>query len=508
MSSRVENPAAQLEIHSQLAEISPWPMMILDSRCLLVSSNSSCRKLLHSSISLNPGTPFEQLIREKDRSRIQDWFENLIAEGNPQERESKAEVSIPPGSLKSIRCRLHSPISRWRKIKLTAKQFVDADQCYFLICLDDARHRIKNKKAINKQRRLMLSLLDNTGAVAYAKDLRGQYLYINSLFEELFHVDRLSVKTMTDYDIFTDDVARIFQKNDLNIVQSGEMQRTQEVVPHDDGLHTYISVKFPLTDSNGEIFGIGGISTDITEQLHNQQELQAAQAVQRLLYPDKSPSFAGYDMAGSVLPAESVSGDYYDYITVAPGRVVVAVGDVSGHGLGPALEMVEVRSYLRAILRTEVRLDVAMECLNEFLYHDLRECAFVTLFLAEINFQTHSFHYVGAGHRADFLKANGDRICLPSTGLMLGVDERVNFQFSPQFVFEPGDQLILSTDGICETMTPEKELFGREGMIEFVEAHRSEPASEIVERLLNTCQQLNGLETQADDMTAVLVKRI
>ncbi len=503
----MENPAAQLETYSRVAEISPWPVMILNSQGQLRSSNSSCRKLFHSSIPLNAGTPLTDLIRKKDQSKIHNWFESFVAESHRDEVEDNATTPSTSVIPNSIRCRLHSPTTRFRKIKLFAQRFMDSDQCYVMLCLDDTGHRIKKRQAIHKQQQLMLSLLDNTGAVAYAKNLRGQYLYINSLFEELFHVNRQAVKSMTDYDIFNAAAASAFQENDLKIIQNGEMQRSQEVVPHDDGLHTYISAKFPLYDANGDIFGIGGISTDITEQLHNQQELQAAQAVQRLLYPDEAPSFSGYDIAGSSLPAESVSGDYYDYITVAPNRVVVAVGDVSGHGLGPALEMVEVRSYLRAILRTEVRLDVAMECLNEFLFHDLRECAFVTLFLAEINFQTHSFSYVGAGHRADFLKANGDRVSLPSTGLMLGVEERVTFVCSPQFAFEQGDELILSTDGICETMTPEKELFGREGMLKFVESHRTESASEIVNNLLTTCQEMNGLETQSDDMTAVLVKR-
>lgn len=357
-----------------------------------------------------------------------------------------------------------------------------------------------------KRRQQLLNLLANPGTLIYIKDLEGRYRYVNPLFEQVFRVQNRQIRGKTDDDIFNGRIAEQFRQVDQKVFRTGESVRVKEVASQQDGLHTYISVKFPLHDRQGRVKGLVGISTDITEQLWAEDQVRAAQAVQTLLYPRKAPQYPGYDIAGLVSPAEVASGDYYDYIWLTPNRLVIAVGDVSGHGLGSALEMVETRSYLRAILRTEVRLDVAMECLNEFLYRDLRESTFVSLFLLELHLETGSFRYVGAGHQAEFLKADGTCQPLKSTGLILGIDSSVRYQLSPDYQLEDGDLLLILTDGVTEAMTPENEIYGRERVLELVRKLSDHPAQEVVESLIQTSRHVPLYESQSDDMTAVLVK--
>lgn len=118
------------------------------------------------------------------------------------------------------------------------------------------------------------SLLDNSIAVIYLKDLEGKYLFINSRYEELFHVTKKEIIGKSDFDLFPPERAEEFQKNDREIVAHKGPMEFEEYVPHDDGLHTYISIKFPLFRITGEPYAVCGISTDITERKRAEDLLQ------------------------------------------------------------------------------------------------------------------------------------------------------------------------------------------------------------------------------------------
>ncbi len=113
---------------------------------------------------------------------------------------------------------------------------------------------------------LLRSLIDNSTAVIYVKDPGGRYILINRRYEELFHVTADALVGKTDYDIFPTDRADAFRANDLAALEAGRPLESEEVVPQDDGLHTYISIKCPVYDDAGEPYGVCGISTDITDR--------------------------------------------------------------------------------------------------------------------------------------------------------------------------------------------------------------------------------------------------
>jgi PAS domain S-box-containing protein len=127
--------------------------------------------------------------------------------------------------------------------------------------------------AWSSDRRLQ-AIIDNTTAVIYVKDVAGRYLLINRQYEKLFHVTRDEIRGRTDYDIFPSDFAEAFCANDRQVFVSQNPIEFEEVVPHDDGVHTYISIKFPLYDTAGVVEAVCGISTDITERQRAQEELR------------------------------------------------------------------------------------------------------------------------------------------------------------------------------------------------------------------------------------------
>jgi diguanylate cyclase (GGDEF)-like protein/PAS domain S-box-containing protein len=131
-------------------------------------------------------------------------------------------------------------------------------------------------------------ITDNARTIIFMKDVSGRYLLVNRLYEELFHIDNASIQGKTAHDIFPQDIADAIRKSEQEVIRSGQALEVEETVPHDDGLHTYISVKFPLRRMSGEIYAICGIATDITERKQTEQLLMASEAFHRAVF-DAAP---------------------------------------------------------------------------------------------------------------------------------------------------------------------------------------------------------------------------
>ncbi len=120
----------------------------------------------------------------------------------------------------------------------------------------------------------LLALVDNSTTCIYVKDAAGRYLLINRRYEEVFHVSRAEFIGRTDLDFFPPDIAQALRGNDLEVMRRNEPVEFEEVVPHDDGHHTYISIKVPLRDERGRAEGVCGISTDITQRRETERQLR------------------------------------------------------------------------------------------------------------------------------------------------------------------------------------------------------------------------------------------
>jgi two-component system, sensor histidine kinase and response regulator len=130
------------------------------------------------------------------------------------------------------------------------------------------------EKELRASEHRLQAILDSTTAVVYVKDRDGRYLVINRQYEELFHISRKQIVGKTDHEIFPKEAADAFRANDLKVLEAGHPIEFEEAVPHDDGIHTYISIKFPLYDSEGTAYAACGISTDITARRQAQEALK------------------------------------------------------------------------------------------------------------------------------------------------------------------------------------------------------------------------------------------
>ena len=147
----------------------------------------------------------------------------------------------------------------------------------------------KTEEALRESRENLQAILDNTTAVIYVKDAGGRYVLVNRRFEELFHTTKDRVVGKTDHDLFPGESADLFRKNDLEVLRSETPLEAEETVLQDDGVHTYVSVKFPLKGPDGSPYATCGISTDITRRKETESRAAFLADLDRTLQPITDP---------------------------------------------------------------------------------------------------------------------------------------------------------------------------------------------------------------------------
>ncbi len=162
----------------------------------------------------------------------------------------------------------------WECASISPVKNREGDITNFIAIKEDVTEHRRIEEALRLSKEQMQSILDNTTSVIYLKDLQGKYIFINRQYQELFHTTKEGIVGKTDYDIFPKEMADAFLANDQKVIKARAPLEIEEVALHDDGPHTYISIKFPLFDSNGTLYGVCGISTDITDRVKSKEVLQ------------------------------------------------------------------------------------------------------------------------------------------------------------------------------------------------------------------------------------------
>ena len=238
------------------------------------------------------------------------------------------------------------------------------------------------------------------------------------------------------------------------------------------------------------------------------EQVESARGVQQMQFPKQAPELPGFDVAGQCQPASSCGGDYFDFFPLADGRQAVVLGDVTGHGLGPAMLAASVRSVLRTLSRTHSDVGRIVQLANEVVRCDGWKEQFMTLALCSLDPATGEGTFSGAGHDAVLLNPHGIvRRRFPAGNLPIGIVDGFE-SVAQNFRLHPGEMIVIVTDGIQETSNEEESLWGRERMMNGITRSRKSTASEMIREAFEAARSFAGNVRQQDDMTAVCIRRL
>ncbi|MGH9716071.1 MAG: PP2C family protein-serine/threonine phosphatase [Candidatus Acidiferrales bacterium] len=264
--------------------------------------------------------------------------------------------------------------------------------------------------------------------------------------------------------------------------------------------------------SLGESFNemIASVGELIEEQRERQKlahEVEIAREVQQQLFPGVLPSIPGLDVSAICRPARVVSGDYYDFITLSPTRVAMAVADISGKGIFAALLMASLQAALRstAVFESAAGSAEVVSRLNRHLFKNTSDDRYATLFYAIYDSEDKTLTYTNAGHLPPFFINDGCVQSLDQGGTVVGLFEDVNYTECTLEV-KSGSLLVAFSDGLTEPENVYGEEFGMARLKSEVLHHRALPAAKIAEGLVSAAEQWAGTAEQADDITIVVAR--
>lgn len=240
-----------------------------------------------------------------------------------------------------------------------------------------------------------------------------------------------------------------------------------------------------------------------------QHDLDVARSIQQSLLPSEAPQFDGFEIAGWNLPADETGGDFFDWQFLPGGKLMVALADVTGHGIGPALLASVCRAYARANFSMDGHLLPAMERINAAIGTDLTQGRFVTFVAAICTPESSRVELLSAGHGPLFIYLiHEDRFTkMNAQGLPLGVSPLLISDPPVVLEMQSGDMLLLITDGFFEWVNPEKEQFGVERMEDVIRKTKQLPPNQIIDALYQAVLRHSKATPQKDDLTAVIIKR-
>ena len=238
-----------------------------------------------------------------------------------------------------------------------------------------------------------------------------------------------------------------------------------------------------------------------------ERELALASEIQQRFQPTAPPHVDGYELQGISFPCYEIGGDYYDFIEREDGRLVIALGDVSGKGTAAALLMSSLHAAIHAQSASHDSLVDTISAVNRYLADNIPANRFVTLFYAELDPESGALSFLNAGHNPPLIvHAAGTVEQLASGGLPLGIKPDAEYR-EGRTRLQPGDVLVIYSDGVTEAVSPSGEEFGATRLYEVVSRNVNASAAGIRDRIESSLTKFAQGTSAADDITLVIVKR-
>ena len=367
--------------------------------------------------------------------------------------------------------------------------------------------RLKAEQKVRASEDKYRRIVETAGEGFILMDDNHRIVDVNESFCRLLGFARDEVIGRRPFDFGTEDF-RQYCMSQKNTVMKADYRRVPGHLVSKNGRE--IPVLFHGNDliaSSGERLGNVAFVTDMSEHL---KSLKLAGEVQTTLLPHTPPHVAGLEIAGRSESCDEIGGDYYDFIAL-PGAtaLLVAVGDMSGHGVDAALLMTTARAFLRMRVQQAGSLADIVADLNRHLTSDTQQTdRFMTLILMDIDPAAGSLAWVRAGHDpALFYDPHQDRFEeLRGPGLALGLNAAVAYSAIGKSSLQPGQIIALGTDGIWEARNTSGEMFGKQRLRALLRQNAEAQAAVLVDQLFQRLQDFTRGTLPEDDRTLVIAK--
>lgn len=244
------------------------------------------------------------------------------------------------------------------------------------------------------------------------------------------------------------------------------------------------------------------------ERARLSRELELAHDIQRRLLPMQAPAVPGYQIVYRWRSAREVGGDFFDFMSLEPGRLGLVVADVSDKGIPAALYMMFARTLLRAVAFSGREPAATLARANELILADSTSDMFVTAYYSILDYRQHRLIYASAGHNLAYFCPGNGAVPQPMTtgGLALGIVEDVTFE-QKTLALAPGDMVLFYTDGAVDALNAQGEAFGEERLATLLHSQRAAPAEAIADAIDSAVREFAAETPQYDDFTLILIKR-
>ena len=318
-----------------------------------------------------------------------------------------------------------------------------------------------------------------------------------------FRVSKYLVGRLAELGRGADLIGEVNLKHRIAVEPRDEMG---ELAEHFNEMAAHLDVaQARLRRVNAELADLNMIlSRTVEEEL---AKVRLAGLIQRELLPSGAPQVPGYDLAGKSIPAQTVGGDYFDFVFIDDRHLALCLGDVSGKGLPASLLMANLQASVRSHVLAHASVTECLRRTNILLCRSTNSRTFVTAFFSALDLDLHELRYANAGHNPPLLfRASGEPERLVSGGLVLGIMEEVKFE-EATCRMESHDLLVIYSDGVTETVNAAGEEFGENGIIAVVNRTRARRAEEVLEAIVDATFEFGGDQLQPDDITLIVLKR-
>lgn len=251
---------------------------------------------------------------------------------------------------------------------------------------------------------------------------------------------------------------------------------------------------------------LGHFSDEELRQLES--ELELSQVIQRGLLPREIPYVSGMNIAAFNRPAQIVGGDYFDFISFKDGMDGFVMADVSGHGVSAGMLMSSLQTAFHTLVPDADSPLSVLERINRLYIHNIHVTTFVTIFLGKYDPQTRVMSYANAGHSSAYLyrTRTDEEVWLRPTGPAIGLVERFSIH-REDVQMEPGDILMLYTDGITEAADHFGNLWGEDRLAEIIRQNADATSEQLIQMVMKALKEYSNGSPLADDVTLVIAKQ-